>query len=170
MARVGKKWTEGGHYKMSDGREIREDQIDQRFQLPLHQTFRPEVVRASRPQARPIGDDGPSPLLAKPPAWTRRDMPCVPPREVDPDVARKHMDQWDVRVGAGPGQARPARAAAQALCAGCPVINQCLSGALLEERGTGRQYRHLVRGGLLPMDRATLDRREDLARMNSEVE
>ena len=153
------KWTDGGRYKMSDGREIRDDQFDQRFQVPLHMTFRPEVVRVKNRTSERTDDSSPAQMLAKPPAWTRPDTPCVPPRDLDPDVARKHMDQWDITPRGN--QVHASRQTARALCAACPVTTQCLTAALEEERNLDRQYRYLVRGGLLPQDRATLDRHSE---------
>ncbi|MET9973892.1 WhiB family transcriptional regulator [Streptomyces microflavus] len=52
--------------------------------------------------------------------------------------------------------AKAATKRAQKVCARCAVRVECLSTALVEEDGTGRDYRFGVRGGLTGLDRAYL--------------
>ncbi|MFF0426888.1 WhiB family transcriptional regulator [Streptomyces sp. NPDC004520] len=48
------------------------------------------------------------------------------------------------------------RKAAQAVCAGCPVREECLAEALAEEGGLGTNSRYGIRGGKTPTGRHAL--------------
>ncbi|MEW2578402.1 WhiB family transcriptional regulator [Streptomyces syringium] len=52
---------------------------------------------------------------------------------------------------------------ARAICAACPVTDECLAAALQEERGLTYHFRATVRGGLTPRERADLDRQKGAA-------
>lgn len=77
-------------------------------------------------------------VLARPPAWSEG-VPCLG------DFAR-----FDESVGLKAGEAA-------ARCAGCPVIEECLSAAMEEERGLSAGSRYGIRGGMSPKERAALD-------------
>ncbi|MFI8942682.1 WhiB family transcriptional regulator [Streptomyces syringium] len=49
---------------------------------------------------------------------------------------------------------------ARAVCAACPVTDECLTAALQEERGLTYHFRATVRGGLTPRERADLDKNQ----------
>jgi hypothetical protein len=89
-------------------------------------------------------EGGRSLQLAKPYPWTDRDdLNCI--------------GQYD-RIDTGD------RGEAKALCAGCPVITECLDSALEEEtdkdgRPLSHHSRFLVRGGLTPRGRLDEHRR-----------
>lgn len=121
-------------------------------QVPAHEGFRPSQI--ARHESRKFASDGErTPRLASPPAWTERgDMPCVIPRGARGELARAHADKWDP----GRGTAAHKVTAADKLCSGCPVTRECLEDALEEEAGLSGDYRYLIRGGLLPHDRARL--------------
>lgn len=65
---------------------------------------------------------------------------------IDPELMYPHV-----------GDARAYRAA-RAICAACPVLEDCLMDALAYERGKAKTDRHGVRAGLSPLERARLDR------------
>lgn len=48
---------------------------------------------------------------------------------------------------------------ARQVCAGCPVKAECLEDALVEERYQSGVYRHGMRGGLSPEQRASEERK-----------
>lgn len=56
-----------------------------------------------------------------------------------------------------------AHAAGKAICAGCPVVAECLADALRTE-GSGGSGRYGVRGGLSPDERADVWRRSHRVR------
>lgn len=124
-------------------------------QISGHEGFRPEAVGSNA--APKWTSEGERTLrLAHPPAWTERgDMPCVIPAGQRGDLARAHADRWDY--------AKRNAKEADELCKGCPVIEQCLESALEEEAGVSGDYRYLIRGGLLPVDRARLAAEGDVA-------
>ncbi|MYR93060.1 MULTISPECIES: WhiB family transcriptional regulator [unclassified Streptomyces] len=64
-------------------------------------------------------------------------------------------EEWfrDREIGS---EAVAATERAKGVCARCVVRVECLSTALIEEEGTGRDYRFGVRGGLTGLDRAYL--------------
>lgn len=91
-----------------------------------------------RPAARDPKSDGERTLqLAVPQGWTVQAKCIGDPR-------------FDESVGLAAGQATQ-------LCAGCPVIEQCLSAALEEEHGLSAGNRYTVRGGLSPKERALVE-------------
>jgi len=94
-------------------------------------------------------DAGRTMQLAKPPAWTERDIFCL-----------NEWEKWDTVPGSktpGYTSARQ-RQIANDLCHGCPSRVECLAAAL-EEEGDDRGYmRSGIRGGLTPSDRAALAR------------
>ncbi|MFB6512073.1 WhiB family transcriptional regulator [Streptomyces virginiae] len=51
-------------------------------------------------------------------------------------------------------------ASAKQVCAGCPVAEDCLTDAMIAEKGTDHHGRAGVRGGLTPQERALRARRE----------
>lgn len=82
-------------------------------------------------------------LLAEPPDWTNQPLPC-----------HGRWDEYD-----DPDEGRPIKdAQAALLCAGCPMIEQCLSDAMDAEAGVDSRHRNGVRGGLSAMGRARLVR------------
>ena len=74
-------------------------------------------------------------------------MTAIPCRDFD----RHHPDQWFSESPDG-------LEAAAALCAGCPIAEQCLAVAMHAERGIGTYSRYGVFGGLTPDQRAQLAR------------
>ena len=136
-------------------------------QVLPHDGFKPEAVMVKSPiQIQGMGT--PTFRLAKPPAWAEAgDMPCVPPSHgasrpatehrstlavptTGYDLRRKFMDKWDTG----------SEIEAQALCAGCPVREECLAAAIEEEHGLSANNRYLVRGGLTPSGRVQLEQQE----------
>lgn len=101
-----------------------------------------------REEVRTVTDGAPTKILAKPPAWTERpNLPCFLPRQPDDWTDELRETHWDTRSEAEAAQ----------MCAGCPVQRECLDAALLEERGLDHRSRFLVRGGLTPKGRWSLD-------------
>lgn len=91
-----------------------------------------------RPVQRPERTEGGRTLqLAVPAGWTER-AKCA-----------GNSYAFDDAVGLKPGEA-------MGRCAGCPVIEQCLSAAMEEESGLSAGYRYTVRGGLSPKERADM--------------
>lgn len=109
------------------------------YQIKPHEGYAPEVLR-TRGEDSPGNAQAPATkLLAVPPSWTHRDdLPCV--KRVPRGNEKDPYDTTD-------------RKAARALCAGCPVKQECLTDALREEEGLGPRSRNLVRGGLTPSER-----------------
>ncbi|MFE5996724.1 WhiB family transcriptional regulator [Streptomyces sp. NPDC056454] len=64
-------------------------------------------------------------------------------------------EQWFRDRENGP-EGKEATKAAQQVCNRCVVRVECLTAALVEEDGKGRDYRFGVRGGLTGLDRAYL--------------
>lgn len=92
-----------------------------------------------RPVNRPERTEGGRTLqLAVPEGWTAQ-AKCI-----------GNFYAFDDAVGLKEGEAA-------ARCAGCPVIEQCLSAAMEEETGLSAGYRYTVRGGLNPKERAELE-------------
>lgn len=99
-----------------------------------------------RPVNRPERTEGGRTLqLAVPAGWTAK-AKCIPAK---PNPKVKDFIAVDKAVGL-----KETEAAAR--CAGCPVIEQCLSEAMEEESGLSAGYRYTVRGGLSPKERADL--------------
>lgn len=119
-------------------------------QVRPHDGFKPEAVMVNY-LMRMESDNAERTLqLARPPAWTETPgLPCTP-TVTGYDMRRKFMDKWDTG----------SEVEAQALCAGCPVIEQCLAAAIVEEHGLSATNRYLVRGGLTPSGRVQLERQE----------
>ncbi|WP_051338601.1 WhiB family transcriptional regulator [Streptomyces flavidovirens] len=57
---------------------------------------------------------------------------------------------------------------AKRICRACPVIEQCLTAAMAEEKGADRHVRAGVRGGLTPGERARKHRQEARAKAASQ--
>lgn len=81
---------------------------------------------------------GHTPLLARPPKW-QADAQC--------------LDDWKAFAPAAPeeGEPRehePSTEVAEQLCAGCPVIGDCLADAMAEEGQLPPAHRAGIRGGL----------------------
>jgi hypothetical protein len=53
---------------------------------------------------------------------------------------------------------------AQRICATCPVVDECLTAALAEEGGRGKDTRFGIRGGLTPSQRHALYNRHRMRR------
>ena len=120
------------------------DFVRTEFQLRPFDGFKPEEIE---PKAAfvPMLDEVPAFRLAVPPDWAQNDKPCD--------------GKWETYDEAGPGTGDPERA--EFLCRGCPVRQECLDAALREEagesgEGLGWRYRHGIRGGLTPFQRAAL--------------
>lgn len=64
-------------------------------------------------------------------------------------------DEWFRDREIGP-EGKAATKRVKQVCARCVVRVDCLSAALIEEDGVGRDYRFGVRGGLTGLDRAYL--------------
>lgn len=95
--------------------------------------------------ARIRDDRSPAPV----PDW-RRDRACT---DVDPEVF--YPTEW--ATSTDPVKRAAAWAPARAICATCTVVAACLEDALGWEPG-GVYYRHGLRGGLDPRERANLVR------------
>lgn len=85
-------------------------------------------------------------ILATPPNWTQ-DALC--------------LDDWKAFAPAGPelGEPRehePSKDVAEQLCAGCPVIGDCLADAMAEEGDLPPAFRAGIRGGLTASARFAL--------------
>ena len=115
-------------------------------QLRPHESFKPEALR--RRDIHLVPEDAPrTPKMAKPPAWSETPgMPCVPLDDLGPGEWDLHWDPMQWRKV--PERITTERA--KALCAGCPVIRECLEAAMTEERGLSHHSRFLVRGGMTP--------------------
>ncbi|GAA2773802.1 WhiB family transcriptional regulator [Saccharopolyspora taberi] len=61
----------------------------------------------------------------------------------------------------GPGAVQAE--AAKAVCAGCPVVDECLQGAIAQEDDT------TVRGGMTPEERRALRRSQSIPRLTLAV-
>ena len=129
-------------------------------QLRPHESFKSEVIRPRQEQA--LASEGPrTPTLAVPPEWTR-EANCVGRwEEFDFELA---PGQWGHPTGVDKRQA--AR-----MCEGCPLApswlggddltgwGECLKAAMREEAASMTSAtRAGIRGGLLPVDRANLER------------
>lgn len=90
-------------------------------------------------------EGGRTPIGATPPEWMK-DAWCAP-EWPHPD-GRLHASPWD--------QDKTSDEKAAELCAGCPVIAECLSSAMAEEGTLTARNRYGVRGGLGPEGRANL--------------
>ena len=137
-------------------------------QLLPHEGFKTGVI-GMRHEQTPKTNGERTPILARPPAWTGAELNCL-----------NKWDDWDneaTPVASGTGRrTKPnvgAKNRARVMCTGCPMapaalggtsgeLGSCLESSLREERGTGAQYRHGIRGGLLPVERANLDTQNDL--------
>lgn len=100
-----------------------------------------DMMKAHVTRGIPISakSEGPRTLqLAVPGAWTKQ-AKCIGDFSRFTDMERMLKD----------GKAAE-------LCAGCPVIEQCLSAAMREEHGLTAGNRYGVRGGLSPKERAAL--------------
>ena len=113
-------------------------------QIRPHDGFKAEALHVNYP-VRQEQDKARTLRLAKPPAWTETELPCVP--QARGRLARAHMDKWDAK----------SEIDADALCTGCPVRTLCLKSAIEEERGMAASGRYMVRGGVTPAGRARLE-------------
>lgn len=95
--------------------------------------MKPHVTRGVSRDSRTAGER--TLLLAVPSGWTSG-AKCIG------DFAK-----FDDTMGLGPGDAA-------ARCAGCPVIEQCLSAAMEEEGDVSAGHRYGIRGGMSPKERA----------------
>lgn len=93
------------------------------------------VTRGAAPVMKTDGER--TMRLAMPQSWTK-EAKCL------------GSSGWDETHGMKAGNAA-------ALCAGCPVIEQCLAAAMTEERGLSAGNRYTVRGGKSPKERALLE-------------
>ena len=119
-------------------------------QVRPHDGFKPEAVMVNYLLRMERDDSERTLQLARPPAWTETPgLPCTP-TVTGYDLRRKFMDRWDTG-----GEVE-----AQALCAGCPVRQECLAAAIEEEHGLSANNRYLVRGGLTPSGRVQLEQQE----------
>lgn len=110
-------------------------------QVAPFEGFKPEEVSPRAPM-NPTSAAGYTLRLAEPPKWAQRDdLPCT---KLVP--TRNGLDPFDTN----------SKATALALCAGCPVRQECLEAALAEEGTLRGRNRYLVRGGLTPKQRAKL--------------
>jgi hypothetical protein len=98
--------------------------------------IKPHVVRAVAVSPKRHTDQHTF-ILAKPPEWMAQGR-CV-----------GNLMLYDESVGLKTGEAA-------ARCAGCPVIEQCLTSALAEEGNLSAGSRYGIRGGLSPKERAAL--------------
>lgn len=121
-------------------------------QIRPHAGFKPEAIER-RDVAWVSETDNPTPLLAKPYAWTEGSyMPCVPDNNdfSDPDEWSR---RWDPRMWS---QRARRDGIAASLCHGCDVRKECLAAAMAEEGTLSAEHRHLIRGGMTPQGRARL--------------
>lgn len=113
-------------------------------QIKAGEGFAPHYIRQRQPNW--VSEDGRGDMrLARLPGWMERDdLPCAPPTfhwwVMTDDQKERH---WDT------GHADKAAE----LCAGCPVLEECLADALAREGSKHYGERALVRGGLTPKGR-----------------
>jgi hypothetical protein len=100
----------------------------------------PTAIHSRMRTVRGAGIEEATPRMARPPAWTEGELPC-----------HNNWSLYDNTKNVTEEEAAE-------LCAGCPVIETCLKEALAEEGTAGASSRHLIRGGLLPHQRAALSR------------
>lgn len=129
--------------------------LPSQYQVKKHEGFSPSYVatRGDRDFHAEI-EGARTPQLAKPPAWALLEDDQLTPCQ-DPRVTDKQIDTSDP-------------VAAAALCAGCPVRQQCLAAALEEEGSLATGGRFLVRGGKTPAQRFRMYRDALIARGKSQ--
>jgi hypothetical protein len=124
-----------GHYTYSA--------VKTEFQLQPWERFSTRGVV----QATTVDNDQPTLEVIRPDEWTGKGK-CVAPTDGSGNVAGDYRWAWDL-------DGAQAEKAAARLCAGCPVIEECLAAAMEEERGSA-DNRQGIRGGLGPISRALL--------------
>jgi hypothetical protein len=88
--------------------------------------------------------------MAVPAGWTAQAR-CIPDPTLElHERKRIHALYDEIARITRPGEAASA-------CEGCPVVAQCLAAAMDEEKGLSAHYRHGIRGGKSPKERALLE-------------
>ena len=125
------------------------------LQVPLHDSYAPEGIhlRGEGRDFRLFDNDGSLASLPSPPSWmTEQELPC-----------HGKPEQW-FRVPKG----KSAHRRAAELCAGCPVVETCLSFALEMEGNAAANHRYGIYGGKTPAQRYALSKSVDMLTNDSE--
>lgn len=112
-------------------------------------------ARAPRSDEIPASAGGRNLTLAMPPEWTHVKNGPVPNCLRSLGFTKGDKDNaWDLDLRDGNTEENNEYAAN--LCAGCPILTQCLSAAMEEEGTLVARNRYLIRGGLTPAARYEL--------------